>query len=240
MLQNKTILIIGGTSGFGYDVAKQAAQKQANLIITGRDTNKLEQAVLNLRKYNTTVEGFELNIEQGDEVNAFFSQIGKIDHLVSTVGSFMGGGFLDASIETITHAIDYKFYKNLCIARAAASHINHEGSMVFTSGCGGRPDNASGAIIGNDSIRTMAKGLAVELAPHVRVNAVAPTWTKTPLWRDMTEADLVQTEQNFAKDIPLGRTAKIEEVAMTYIFLMENSFITGQTIDVDGGLTLVS
>ena len=112
--------------------------------------------------------------------------------------------------------------------------------MTFTAGTGGRPQNASGAIIGNDSIRTMVQGLAAEMAPKARVNAVAPTWTVTPLWRNMSEEQVKATKENFSKMIPLGRTATIQEVASAYIFLMENSFITGQTIQVDGGITLVS
>jgi len=153
-------------------------------------------------------------------------------------GGFMGGGFLNAPVDVIHKAIDEKLFANLAIARLAASHLRDQGSMVFTAGSGGRPHNASGAIVGNDAIRTLVQGLAVELAPRARANAVAPTWTRTPLWRDMSPEQIEATDKQFSSAIPLGRTARIDEVASAYIFLMENTFITGQTITVDGGLTL--
>jgi NAD(P)-dependent dehydrogenase (short-subunit alcohol dehydrogenase family) len=155
-------------------------------------------------------------------------------------GGFMGGGFLEAPMAVIRQAIEEKFFANLAIARLAAPSLHDGGSLVFTAGSGGRPHNASGAIIGNDAIRTLVQGLAVELAPRARANAVAPTWTRTPLWSHLSPEQVAATDKQFAGLIPLGRTAKIEEVAAAYLFLMQNSFVTGQTIAVDGGLTLVS
>ncbi|WP_332238512.1 SDR family NAD(P)-dependent oxidoreductase [Sporolactobacillus sp. KGMB 08714] len=239
MLKNKVILIIGGTAGFGKHVAMLAAQKGANLIIVGRHKEKLDSVKAELQQYGNQVEGHTLDVSKEEDLKKFFDSIGKIDHLVSTAGGFMGGGFLDAALETILKTIHDKLFINLRIARLAASHLKANGSMVFTAGSGGKPNNASGAIIGNDAIRTMVQGLAVELAPRARINAVAPTWTRTSLYRDIPEEEVDQTQKLFSGMIPLGRTANISEVAMTYIFLMENSFITGQTIVVDGGLTLV-
>lgn len=89
---------------------------------------------------------------------------------------------------------------------------------MFTAGAGGRLDNASGAIVGNDAIRLMVEGLAVELAPRARVNAVAPTWTETPLWKNIPAADVQATKERFSNTIPFKRTAEIEEVAQVYIF----------------------
>ena len=152
----------------------------------------------------------------------------------------MGGGFLEAPFETIERAVREKLFANLQIARHASKKIAEGGSMTFTAGAGGRPHNASGAIVGNDAVRTLVTGLAVELAPNARANAVAPTWTETPLWRNIPAPDVEATKQRLSQTIPLGRTAEIEEIALAYIFLMQCSFITGQTIVVDGGLTLVS
>ena len=239
-LQNKILLIIGGTSGFGYCVANLAFEKGAKLILTGRDPAKLDRVVENMKSRGADVTGYPFNAANREELGPLFKNIGTFDHLVSMAGGAMGGGFLDTSEETIRTAIEEKFFANMMIARAAAPFVHEGGSMVFTAGSGGRPHNASGAIIGNEAISTMVQGLAVELAPKVRVNAVAPTWTETPLWREMPGDKMEQTRSYFASAIPLRRTAKIEEVASAYIFLMENTFITGQTIQVDGGVTLVS
>lgn len=239
-LHGKTVLIIGGSSGFGFSVARQVAKAGATPIITGRDEAKLAQAVTSLREDAASAQGFRADTKDQSGLAALFAKLGSFDHLVSTAGGFMGGGFLDAAFEVIEKAVHEKLFDNLTIARLARPYLREGGSMVFTAGSGGRPHNASGAIIGNDAIKTMVAGLAVELAPHGRANAVAPTWTRTPLWRNMPAEQVDATEKYFTDTIPLKRTAAIDEVASAYVFLMENGFVTGQTITVDGGLTLVS
>jgi len=238
--EGKTIVVIGGTSGFGKTVAHKAAALGGHLIISGRDAKKLELVVGEFTSAGHRATGHPLNAADGASTAAFFDSIEPFDHLVSMAGGFMGGGFLEADIGTIRRAVDEKLFANLLIARHAARKVRPGGSLVFTAGSGGRPHNASGAIIGNDAIRTMVAGLAVELAPNARANAVAPTWTETPLWRDMPPDVVAATREQFTRTIPLGRTARIDEVADAYVFLMQCGFITGQTIVVDGGLTLVS
>ncbi|CAM5761640.1 short-chain dehydrogenase [Labrys miyagiensis] len=239
-LRDKTVVVVGGSSGFGKAAALKAAELGARLILTGRDPVKLGQVVATMDTDGYQVAGHVLDAANVSTISAFFDKIDRFDHLISMAGGFMGGGFLDADYETIRRAVDEKLFANLQIARHAVKRIADGGSMTFTSGSGGRPHSASGAIIGNEAISSMVQGLAVELAPKARVNAVAPTWTETPLWRDMPATNVQATRAHFAGTIPLGRTAEIEEVAQAYLFLMQCGFITGQTITVDGGLTLVS
>ena len=239
-VENKKVLIIGGTSGFGLESCKTLLSKGANVIITGRDKEKLENVVKELKTISKNIEGKVLDASKEENIKSFFEEIENFDYMISMAGGFMGGGFLDTSYETIKNAIDEKLFVNLKIARYASNKINDNGSLVFTAGSGGRADNASGAIIGNESISTMVRGLAVELSKRkIRVNAVAPTWTKTPLWRNMNKDEVKGIEEYFSNTIPLGRTATIEEVSSAYIFLIENSFINGQTLKIDGGLTLL-
>jgi NAD(P)-dependent dehydrogenase (short-subunit alcohol dehydrogenase family) len=239
-LKDKTVVVIGGTSGFGKATALKAAELGARLVITGRDADKPAHGVAEFTAAGHAVIGHVVDAADVVSVAAFFDGIAAFDHLVSMAGGFMGGGFLDADYGTIRRAVDEKLFANLQIARHAAKKIAEGGSMTLTAGAGGRPHNASGAIIGNDAVRTMVQGFAVELAQKARTSAVAPTWTPTPLWRNMPPAEVKAAQERFAQSIPLGRTAKIEEVASACIFLMQCGFITGQTIVVDGGLTLVS
>lgn len=239
-LAGTKVVIIGGSSGFGLEVARQAAQAGASLVLAGRDGQKAEAVAKDLAEQGIDAAGYGIDATKQEQLNAFLQSIGTFDHFMSTVGGAMGGGFLEAPAEEIRRAIEEKFYANLFIARAVAPHINKGGSMTFTAGSGGRPDNASGAIIGNEAISTLVRGLAVELAPNARVNAVAPTWTVTPLWRNLEQQQIEEIRAQFGGQIPLGRTAEIGEVAQAYVFLMTCGFITGQTITVDGGLTLVT
>lgn len=239
-LKGRRVVIVGGTSGFGFEVARMARDAGAQVVITGRDAQRRDAALAALATLQNTVSALALDIADEAALADFFARIEPFDHLVSMAGGAMGGGFLEAPLETIRQAVEEKFYANLRLARRAAPRLREGGSLVFTAGSGGRAHNASGAIVGNDAIRTLVEGLAVELAPRARVNAVAPAWTRTPLWRNLTASDVDAIEQRFTSLIPLGRTAKVEEVAAAYLFLIGNGFVTGQTIAVDGGVTLVS
>lgn len=237
-LSGTTVVVIGGTSGFGLEVARKAAEQGAELVLVGRDEDKLHR-VVDAMDSTAPVTGHALDASDPASAAELFERVGELDHLVSTVGGAMGGGFLSAPVEEIIRTIEGKFTASLTIARAAAPHLREGGSLTLTAGAGGTPQGASGAIIGNQAISTMVRGLAVELAPGARVNAVAPEWTPTPLWRDVPPEDLEATRRHMAESFPLRRTATIGEVADAYLFLMTAGFITGQTLYVDGGASLV-
>ena len=233
------VLIIGGTSGFGLATARLAAAAGANLVLIGRDGAKAEKIAEDLCANGHNVSGHGLDARQPDALNALLDGVGPVDHAVSMLGGAMGGGFLSAEMDLIRATIEGKLFDNLALARLLAPRLRKGGSLTFTAGSGGRPDNASGAFVGNAGIALLTRGLAVELAPALRVNAVAPTWTPTGLWRDVAPDDVAATAAHFADRIPLGRVAKADEVAQAYLFLMQCGFVTGQTITVDGGLALL-
>ncbi len=240
-LSGKRIVVIGGSSGFGERVAERGLRAGATVVVVGRDKAKVNRIVARFgHEFDDAVSGAAFDATHHHALDRFFDGIDEIDHLVSMVGGAMSGGFLDSTEELIRSTIEDKFYANMVIARRAAPHLRAGGSMVFTAGAGGRPQDAAGALVGNHAITMMVRGLAVELAPHVRVNAVAPAWTPTGLWRDVASEELERTRDQMARTIPLGRTADPDEVAAAYLFLIECGFITGQTIAVDGGVSLTS
>ena len=239
-LQGKTVFVIGGSSGFGLAIAEQAAAAGASLIIAGRDAAKAETVATALQANGASAKAYGVDATDIVALQSLFETVGQVDHLVSMVGGAMGGGFLTADPAVIRATIEGKFFANMMIARTAVPFLRDGGSITLTAGAGGRPDNASGAIIGNEALAGLVRGLGVELAPKLRANAVAPTWTPTPLWRDLAPTDVAATEARFHDLIPLGRVAEPAEVAEAYLFLMSCGFITGQTLAVDGGLTLVA
>lgn len=239
-LAGKTVLVIGGSSGFGLEVARLAQAHGARLLIVGRDPEKAARVAEGFRKAGGSAQGHGLDATDAAALSGLLENEGPVDHAVSMVGGAMGGGFLGADLATIRQAIEEKFFANLGIARTLAPFLAQDGSLTLTAGSGGRADNASGAIVGNEAIATLVRGLAVELAPRARANAVAPTWTPTPLWRNVAASDIEETRARFAEQIPLRRTGEPVEVAQAYLFLMQCGFITGQTLVVDGGLSLVT
>jgi NAD(P)-dependent dehydrogenase (short-subunit alcohol dehydrogenase family) len=237
-LQGRTLVVVGGSSGIGLRVAELAAQQGARLIIVGRDEARLLAARQTLQAQGAEVDAHRADAHDATSLQALFAALPDFDHLVSMVGDVSGGGFLAQPVEEIRRVLDSKFFANVRIAQAAAPKLRAGGSLVFTSGTGGRAQDACGPYVGNLAINAMVEGLAVELAPKARVNAVSPTWTVTPFWRGLAPEQVEATRAHFAARIPLSRTASIDELAAAYLFLMSNDFITGQHLAVDGGVML--
>lgn len=225
------VIVIGGSSGIGHEVARQALAYGADVVIAGRDKAKLLAAGMPF-----------LVLDAHDESSlwAFFTEVGPADHLVSMVGDTMSGGFLTTSVQTMNQVLHSKFLTNWAIGRQAAKILRPGGSIVFTAGTGGRPHEVSATYVANRGIGALVEGLAVELAPDLRVNAVAPTFMDTPLWRDLPMDQLEAIKSAVRERVPLARLGTVEEVASTYLHLMTNGFITGQTVAVDGGIMLAT
>ncbi|BCN37647.1 short-chain dehydrogenase [Alicycliphilus denitrificans] len=237
-LRDKTVVVIGGSSGIGLRVAQLVADEGARLLIVGRDTGRLQAAQADLQARGATVGIHQADAHDHTALASLFDELPAFDHLVSMIGDVMGGGFIGADIAVIRHVIESKFFTNLRIGQLAATKVREGGSLVFTSGTGGRAQDACASYVGNLGINALVEGLAVELAPKARVNAVSPTWTVTPFWRDVPPAQVEATRAHFEQVIPLKRTARIDELASAYLFLMNNGFVTGQHIAVDGGIML--
>lgn len=233
-LTRYTVVVIGGSSGIGAQVARQAVGLGADVVITGRDQDRLTTAAAHIGARRA----IPFDAHHDDAIQAFFAELGPIDHLVSMVGDSMAGGFLTTTPATMRHVLDSKFWANWTIARHASSSLNPGGSITFTAGTGGRPHEISASYVANLALEALVKGLAVELAPGIRANAIAPTFMDTPFWKTLSQAELHQTRQRVTNRIPLKRLGTLDEIAAAYIHLMTNGFITGQLLAVDGGVML--
>jgi NAD(P)-dependent dehydrogenase (short-subunit alcohol dehydrogenase family) len=235
-LTGKAVVVIGGSSGIGREVARQAGELGADVMITGREPDRLALAAKELSVSASAV----LDAHNETALARFFAGLDSVDHIVSLVGDSMAGGFLTSAIETMRHVVHSKFWTNLHIGRHAAGVLRAEGSLTFTSGTGGRAQDISASYVANLGLGALVEGLAFEMAPGRRVNAVAPTFmgTRTAFWKDLTPEDLAGMQAGFAERVPLRRIATVPEVASAYLHLMTNTFITGQVVAVDGGVML--
>lgn len=238
-VRSSSVVVIGGTSGIGLRVAQLAAAEGALVTVGGRRPDRVELAATQLSSSGATAQAGVVDADDPASLEEFFAWLGPFDHLVSTIGSPMGGGFLSATLAEIRASIESKFFANLHIARIAAATIRDGGSITFTGGTGGRAQDAAGSYVGNGAIRALAEGLAVELASRrIRVNVIAPTWMDTPLWDGLPAAEKAARQASFSAAIPLGRTATLDEIASGYLFVLGNEFVTGQQIAIDGGIML--
>jgi len=235
LLEGKRVVVIGGSSGIGLAIGRQARAEGASLVITGRDPGKLSRAASAL---GGDTRSFVGDAHNHAILESLFASLPEFDHLVSMIGDTMAGGFLQTPIDTMRHVLHSKFWTNLLIARFAAPLVCDGGSMTFTSGSGVRAQEAAASYVANEALTAMAQGLGSELGPRVRVNVVAPAFMDTAFWRDKPREDIDARVRSFSQINPLGRLGTPEEVASAYIFLMVNTYTTGQVLQIDGGMML--
>lgn len=133
-----------------------------------------------------------------------------------------------------------RFGGALAVLRAFAPHLPPDGSITLTSGTAEARPGAGWALAAAvcGAMNGLTRALAVELAP-VRVNAVAPGVVRSPLWAGMPEADQEAMYEQTAQRLPLGRVGEVDDIALAYLYCMEQTFGTGVVLTVDGG-TLVA
>jgi NAD(P)-dependent dehydrogenase (short-subunit alcohol dehydrogenase family) len=236
-LQNQKIIIMGGTSGMGLATAKAAATADAAVVITGRDQNKLDNA---LAKLPQSASGEVVDATAEKELRDFFRRSEAFDHLVLAVSGREGGGpFESLGVDMLKRAFDGKFWAQFMAAQMGLTKLRQNGSIVFITAASARtsiPGTAGLAAI-NGALEAMIPTLALELKP-IRVNAVSPGVVKSPWWdtlpSEQREAVFAQT----AQILPVGRIGTPEDIAEVIIMLLQNGFMTGTVIECDGGIRI--
>ncbi|MGA8571748.1 MAG: SDR family oxidoreductase [Desulfobaccales bacterium] len=235
-LKDKRIVVIGGTSGMGLATAKAAAALGAQVVIAGRNTEKLEKAK---KEIGVPVRGLALDVGEEAQIKTFFAEVGEFDHLTTPGSTIHGGPFLTLDSASAKADFQSKFWGQYLAAKYGAPLVRPGGSIVFFAGMWSQRPRAGVAVIAaiNGAIESLARALAVELAP-IRVNAVSPGLVDTPIFAGMDPARRQEMFRAFSEVAPLRRVGRPEEVAEAVLYLMGNSFTTGSTLYVDGGYLL--
>ena len=234
-IENESVVIVGGSSGMGLAIAKEAADAGAAVIIAGRSQGKLDEAS---RVIAGDVASYIVDLSDEGSVMKLFQSTGSFDHLVITGSSVKTGQLRELSLADARASMDSKFWG--AYMAAGYAQIRPKGSITLFSGILSRrpsPGLASLAAI-NAAVEALGRALALELAP-IRVNAVSPGRTDTPAYATMPDDARNGMFAAAAKRLPVGRVGKPEDIASLTLELMRNSFLTGLVIDVDGGAMLV-
>jgi NAD(P)-dependent dehydrogenase (short-subunit alcohol dehydrogenase family) len=238
VLRDKRILVLGGSSGIGLAVTQQAAAQGARVVIASSNPDRVQEAV---QTVGGATEGRIVDLFNESSIQDFFAELGDFDHLVFTAGDTLQLGEIAAtSLEQARRGFDLRYWAALAAVKYGSPHIRRGGSIVLTTGVAGqRPHRgwALGASV-TSAVEGLTRALAVELAP-LRVNAVSPGVVRTDLWKNMTEQERDAMYQNVGKNLLVGRVGEAEDIAHAYLYLMQESYSTGQVIVVDGGATLV-
>jgi NAD(P)-dependent dehydrogenase (short-subunit alcohol dehydrogenase family) len=242
-LANKKALVTGGTKGIGKATAQELLDLGAEVLVVARDTRMLEgklkhSARLFVMSGDITLPEFRKNLIRKVDENW-----GKLDILVNNVGSNVRKKFIDYSEEEYRQLFELNLFSMTELTRLAFPLLKNSGqaSVINLASVAGQLDVLSGPPYGmtKAAIIQLSRHLAAEWAEfNIRVNAVSPWYIETPL----TEAVLSQPDrmEKIIARTPLARVGQPEEVAAAIAFLAMDkaSYITGQNILVDGGMSI--
>lgn len=247
-LAGKKALITGGNSGIGRATARLFVVEGAEVAITGRDQQTLDEAVAEL---GSKARGYRADVTVAEDRKELFAQLskdfGKLDIVFANAG---------ISGRTQTGATDEAVFENVIrtnlsgaffTVNSAAPLLNDNGSVILNGSVHNYLGQAGLAAYAatKGGVVSMARAIAADFAPrNIRVNVVAPGATKTPIWKRGSRANATQEESVkladfFSSMIPLGRWGEPEELAKAVLFLAseDSSYINAVELLVDGGLT---
>ncbi|HAS46614.1 MAG TPA: acyl carrier protein [Microscillaceae bacterium] len=236
-VKGKKVVIIGGSSGIGKALAKRFVQEEATVYLVSRTEAKLQKAKEEIGG-NTFI--LPMNMLDETSVNDVFKQVGAFDFMsFSAVNdeTKLMSQIKDMTTDLANRGME-KFWGTFNCCRAAANHINKDGSIVVTSSMAIDRPSKNGASIMNAAsaaVNVFAKALAREIAP-VRVNIIAPGVVSTGVWTEKEKESFAEWAKN---TLPVAHLGTAEELAYTYFNALTNPYMTGTTITVDGGLTLI-
>jgi NAD(P)-dependent dehydrogenase (short-subunit alcohol dehydrogenase family) len=237
-LENKRVVVVGGSSGIGLAVVKEAASQGADVVIVSSNAERVEEAV---KSIGGNVRGEAVNVSDDKAAEGFFTNVGAFDHLVFTAGdSLQLHQLADTDLKQARRAFELRYWSALATVKYGSPQIRNGGSIVLTTGIAGRRPRSGWVIAASvcGTIEALTRALAIELAP-IRVNAVSPGVVRTNLWQNMSSSDREQLFETVGKRLPVGRVGEAHDIAQAYLFLMQEGFSTGQTVVVDGGTVLV-
>ncbi len=236
--QTKTALITGGSSGIGFDVARAFLAKDVNVVINGRDADKLQVAAekLNNPQKVAVVPGDIREPKTGEAmVRVAVERFGSVDVLVNNAGTFGAKPFVDVTEADldgyITGNLKGTYFTTQAVVRQmkkeGGGSIVNIGTVLIDHAMAGLP--ASAPLVTKGGVHALTVSLAAELASdNIRVNAVAPGVIRTPIYGD---ADV----DAFAGVALMNRVGEVDEVADAVAYLADAKFITGHILPVDGG-----
>jgi len=237
-LDGKRIVILGGSSGIGLATARAAAKEGARVVIASSRRERVEEAVASLPNGG---EGRVVDLSDEGAIKALFENLESIDHMVFTAADPLQLALLaQTDIEQARSFFNLRYWGALTAVKYASPHIRQGGSIVLTSGVAGQRPSAGWSIASSicGAMEGLTRALAVELAP-IRVNIVSPGVVKSPLWAPMPAAEREALYAQTAKRLPVGHVGEVEEIAEAYLYLMRQTYATGEVMVVDGGTVLV-
>ena len=233
LLQGKSVVVVGGSSGIGLAAAQLAKDEGAAVTIASRSAERLRAAAERIG-----ARAFAADVTRDADVEALFKSCGRVDHVVVTAAQLRTGPIKSLAIEDARATLESKFWGAWRVARYA--DIAPGGSLTIVSGYFSIRPRAGVAIVSaaNGALESLTRSLALELAP-VRANAVSPGLIDTPIRAAMPEEARRKLLEQTAAALPVKRVGTGEDIARQILAFMTIGFATGSVVYLDGGGSLV-
>ncbi len=237
-LLGQTVVVIGGSAGIGFETGRRARSEGANVILTGRDRERLQRAGREVGALSTAA----FDATDPDALERFFRDLSTpIDHVMVTAGRPHYARLLEGDIAQARRALDEHLLMMLQVARNAAGKVRPGGTLLFMGGTGGRRPGIGIGIVSTvtAALPALTANLALELAP-IRVNLIAAGFVDTPLSASLLGEELENRRNQLRATLPIRRVVGPADVAALAVHVMTNTALTGATYDVDGGQQLIA
>jgi len=237
-LTGQTVVLVGGSAGIGLETARLARAEGADVVLVGRNAERLERAAREVDARSTGA----LDATDFAALGRFFEELpGPVNHVLVTAGGPHYQPLAEIDFEDARRTAEEHLWLPIELARVAAGgKVRPGGSLLFMSGTGGRRP-AIGLAVGGTltaGAPTLVANLALEIAP-IRVNLIAAGFVDTPLSASLLGDRLEARRAELRETLPIGRVVGPEDVAALAIHLMTNTALTGATYDIDGGQQLL-
>lgn len=241
--KNKTVLVTGSSRGIGKATAVAFAQEGANVIVNYVKSKKAaETVVADIKKLGTNAIAIQADVANEKDVKRMMTEtkkaFGGIDILVNNAGIVFDVPILKKTVKQIERTLQVNFVGTfLCIKYALPHMKSRKGATIVnissTNGIDTLCPDSADYDASKAAVISLTKNFSQSLAPHIRVNSVAPGWVNTEINKDLSKKYI----QEETKNIALKRFAKPDEIAKAVLFLSSDdaSYITGTTLAVDGG-----
>lgn len=242
MENKKVILITGASRGIGRAIAKELAKNENNIIIANYKSSddKAETLKNEILEFGNKIDLFKADVSKRDEIQNMVEYVinkyGKIDVLINNAGISFVKMFTDVTDDEWNYVLNNNLYSVFCVSQEVSKHMIREkrGCIINISSIFGIIGASCESIysVTKAGIDALTKSLAKEFSySNIRVNSIAPGLIDTDMNNDLTEDDIKEVEE----EIPVKRMGKPEEIVGAVKLLIDNEYITGQIIEVNGG-----
>jgi NAD(P)-dependent dehydrogenase (short-subunit alcohol dehydrogenase family) len=237
VLSGQTVVLIGGSAGIGLETARLARAEGAEVVLTGRNRERLEGAAAEVGAERTAA----FDATDFLRLERFFADLPTpIDHVLVTGPGPYYAPLAEFDFEAARRDLESHILLPLQVARSAVGRVRAGGTLLFMGGTGGRATAPGFALISALTAAgpAMTRNLALELAP-IRVNLIAAGFVDTPLSAALLGDQLDARREQLRTTLPIRRVVGPADIAALAVHLMTNTAVTGATYDIDGGQQLV-